>query len=346
MKLLITTQTVDKNDPILGFFHRWLTEFAKHFERIDVICLREGVHELPAHVHVHSLGKEYGESRVKYILRFYHFFSKIFFQIRVDYVFFHMGAINNVLATPFFLVRKFFKTRFYWWKTHGKAWALKERVASIVCDRVFTAGGKSFGTNAKKVTVVGHAIDTKMFIPSKNANHGGRVGIVVGRVVPIKKIEIAINAMSEVVRTHKDVTLHIIGNADNEVYKDSLKALAKKCSLDNISFSDGVPQPQIVSQYQRALFLLNPAYEAGFDKVVLEAMASGVIPLTSIPSFKPILDPYGLYIEPNDVSGYVKAILKIYEMNSPARDELTQKLRNIAVSNHSIDTLSKRIFGV
>lgn len=346
MKLLITTQTVDKNDPILGFFHRWLIEFAKHFERIDVICLREGVHELPPHVHVHSLGKENGENRLKYIFRFYYFFSKIFFQKHIDHVFFHMGAINNILAAPFFLIRRFFKTQFYWWKTHGKAWALKERIAFIVCDRVFTAGGKSFGTNAKKVIVVGHAIDTEMFAPSENTSREEHLSIVVGRVVPIKKIEIAIKAMSEVVRTQKDATVHIIGNADIESYKDNLKVLAKEYSLNNILFFDGVPQAQIISQYERALILLSPAYEAGFDKVVLEAMASGVIPLTSIPSFKPILDPHGLYIEQNNVSGYVEAILRIYEMDSFARNELTQKLRNIVISNHSIDTLPKRIFGV
>ena len=58
MKLLIVTQIVDKNDPILGFFHRWIEEFAKHVEHIEVICLKEGKHKLPSNVHIHSIGKE------------------------------------------------------------------------------------------------------------------------------------------------------------------------------------------------------------------------------------------------------------------------------------------------
>jgi len=78
MKLLICTQMIDKNDPILGFFHRWVEEFAKHFEHIHVICLKEGQHTLPQNVTVHSLGKEGGESRIKYVIRFYRFFSRIF----------------------------------------------------------------------------------------------------------------------------------------------------------------------------------------------------------------------------------------------------------------------------
>ena len=56
-RLLITTQAVDLDDPVLGFFHRWIEEFAKHCESISVICLKEGRHDLPDNVHVYSLGK-------------------------------------------------------------------------------------------------------------------------------------------------------------------------------------------------------------------------------------------------------------------------------------------------
>lgn len=58
MRLLIVTQKVDKNDPILGFFHRWIEEFSKHCEKLTVICLQAGEFKLPANVTVLSLGKE------------------------------------------------------------------------------------------------------------------------------------------------------------------------------------------------------------------------------------------------------------------------------------------------
>src|SRR3989344_6741688 len=57
MRLLIVTQKVDKNDPVLGFFHRWIEKFAKNFERVTVICLGKGEYNLPANVKVLSLGK-------------------------------------------------------------------------------------------------------------------------------------------------------------------------------------------------------------------------------------------------------------------------------------------------
>src|SRR3989338_1114589 len=58
MRLLITTQAVDRNDQALGFFHGWLEEFARRFEKVRVICLKEGEHDLLSNVSVHSLGKE------------------------------------------------------------------------------------------------------------------------------------------------------------------------------------------------------------------------------------------------------------------------------------------------
>ena len=45
MKLLVVTQAMDEQDPVLGFFVRWVEELAKRAERIEVICLKEGKHE-------------------------------------------------------------------------------------------------------------------------------------------------------------------------------------------------------------------------------------------------------------------------------------------------------------
>ena len=61
-RLLLVTQAVDKNDPALGFFHRWVEEFAKRCEVVTVICLREGEHYLPENVRVFSLGGEGGSA--------------------------------------------------------------------------------------------------------------------------------------------------------------------------------------------------------------------------------------------------------------------------------------------
>ncbi|TSC61255.1 MAG: hypothetical protein Athens041674_828 [Parcubacteria group bacterium Athens0416_74] len=70
-RLLVLTQTVDQGDPVLGFFHGWLFAFAKCFPHIHAVCLKEGRHDLPGNVVVHSLGKERGVGRLRYIWNFY-----------------------------------------------------------------------------------------------------------------------------------------------------------------------------------------------------------------------------------------------------------------------------------
>ncbi len=345
MKLLLTTQIVDKDDPVLGFFHGWLLEFAKHFERIDVICLKKGAYELPPHVHIHSLGKENGVSRFKYVVRFYYYFSKIFFLERPDFIFYHMGAVYNILCVPFFLLRKLFHTRFYWWKTHGKVKALKETLALTFVDKVFTAGSKSFDRKTDKVVVVGHAIDTERFTMRENATHAPSACLMVGRIVPIKKIEVALRAFDSI-KNKEELTLTLVGSPDSVPYEETLKEHCREHDLTMVNFVGSRKQREMPAFYDDAGILLHPAYEAGFDKAVLEAMATGVIPLTSIPSFEPILGPHGLFIPAEDARGYADVILRIIKMSPTERQNLRHTLREIVVSGHSVTTIPHRIFNV
>jgi glycosyltransferase involved in cell wall biosynthesis len=342
MKLLVTTQAVDRDDPVLGFFHGWLLEFAKHFERIDVICLRKGVYSLPPHVHVHSLGKEEGVNRIKYVARFYYYFSKVFFLYRPDYVFYHMGAVYNVLGAPFFLLRKWSNTKFYWWKTHGKVKALKETLALTFIDKVFTA---SFDRKTDKVVVVGHAIDTERFTSRDTAVHTPSACLMVGRIVPIKKIEVALRAFARIAN-QTSLSLRLVGSPDNTKYEETLKQYCGEHALTMVHFLGSRKQTEMPALYDDAGILLHPAYEAGFDKAVLEAMATGVIPLTSIPSFEPILSPYNLFIPPEDDGGYADAMLRIIKMSDDERKTLRDTLRTIVVSGHSVTTIPHRIFDV
>ena len=108
MKLLIVTQKVDENDSILGFFHGWIAEFAKHCESVIVICLEKGEHHLPQNVNVLSLGKERFEvksqkSKVLKKLTYAINFFKYIWQERKNYdvVFVHMNQEYVLLAVPY-----------------------------------------------------------------------------------------------------------------------------------------------------------------------------------------------------------------------------------------------------
>lgn len=131
MNLLILTQKVDRDDPILGFFHRWIEEFSNHCDKVTVICLSLGKYDLPKNVKVLSLGKEeqlrkrpdlgnfkrsvLGEqlNRLKYIWHFY----KYIWQERKNYdsVFVHMNQEYVLLGG---LIWKLFGKKVMLWRNH------------------------------------------------------------------------------------------------------------------------------------------------------------------------------------------------------------------------------------
>jgi hypothetical protein len=182
MRLLIVTQKVNQNDPILGFFHRWIIEFAKHCESLTVVCLEEGAHELSSrgllrsqahglsmNVKVLSLGKEKElivsgrksavMDKVKYIFRFY----KYIWQERENYdaVFVHMNPIYVVLGG---LIWKALGKKTSLWYTHSHVdWKL--RIAEKLVARIFTASRESLKLASDKAIVTGHGIDTDYFTP-------------------------------------------------------------------------------------------------------------------------------------------------------------------------------------
>src|SRR3989338_2534636 len=133
MRLLIITQAVDNNDPVLGFFVSWIRELSKRFESVDVICLREGTHSLPANVSVHSLGKENLEienwklkilRRPLYIMRFYRYAWSL--RRSYDAVFVHMNQEYVLLGA---ILWKLLGKRVYMWRNHYSGGALTDTAA-------------------------------------------------------------------------------------------------------------------------------------------------------------------------------------------------------------------------
>ena len=343
MKLLICTQVIDKNHPILGFFHGWVLEFALHFTEVHIICLQKGEYSLPKNVYVYSLGKEAGENRLKYLWRFYRYFSHIFFKVKVDFVFYHMGAIYNVLGAPFFMLRKVFKTKFYWWKTHGTITFLT-RLSLLCCDRVYTASRTSFPLQTKKKYAIGHAI-AKTPIFEKNKQQLPSL-LFVGRVTPVKKIEIVLEIVQLLNQHNIHIPLRIVGALPDSSYLQKLEAKIKNLNIQTqVTIVGPKRHDELVQEFIDATVLINPSETGGIDKVVLEAMQFGVPPIALEKTYGEILSRFGLSVEKQDPVSYVEIIEKLL-LDVEWRYSLSQELRNEVLSNHALVTLSHRIFNI
>ncbi len=288
MKLLIVTQAVDTEDPVLGFFVRWIEEFSKHVERLEVICLKEGKHTLPANVHVHSLGKDRTiASRFIYAVRF----KALVWKLRNDYetVFVHMNPEYIVIGG---ILWHLLGKRIGLWYVH-RSINLKLRIATMLADHVFTASPEGFRLMTPKLHVVGHGIDTAEFhAPTRPLGTPVRI-VSVGRITPIKNLDTLIETIALLKKKGIDASATIIGapsSASDEAYQVSLKELAEKLGVfDRILFAGSVPHAQMPEKYRHFDVSVNLSPTGGLDKAVIESMAAGLLVVVSNRGFAGLL---------------------------------------------------------
>lgn len=283
--LLILTQAVDRDDPVLGFFHRWIEEFAKHFDSITVICLKEGAHTLPPHVKILSLGKETGVSRLRYVIRFFRYILQE--RHSYDSVFVHMNPEYLVLGGALW---RLMGKRVGFWYTHRQvSWRL--RIAALFAHSIFSAAPESFRLKNKKTHFVGHGIDTKKFGKDYNPDkpfHEPLRLISVGRITPIKNLDVFLEALSFLKMKNILFEASIWGApavSSDQKYLDMLQRSVLKLNLQSEVRLPGKSALDMPSQYAQSDILVNLTPTGGVDKVVLEAMAAGVLPLSSNQAF-------------------------------------------------------------
>ncbi|PIR84905.1 hypothetical protein COU16_00085 [Candidatus Kaiserbacteria bacterium CG10_big_fil_rev_8_21_14_0_10_47_16] len=315
MKLLIVTQVVDQNDPVLGFFHRWIEEFAKHYEQVHVICLREGTHALPENVTVHSLGKEAGKGKLTYIFRFYSYIWKL--RKEYDAVFVHMNQIYVLLGWPLW---KVFGKKVGLWYTH-KSVTIRLRLATLLSNIVFTASKESFRIKTGKLHVMGHGIDTELFSINEHKVRGEHL-LSVGRLNRTKRHDLAICAAAEAKRE-----LRIIGDGSE---RENLESLADRCGA-HVSFLGAKNQEELQSEYQSTYALIHASETGSLDKVILEALACGC-PVVSTSALEdlPIVRVHA------DTASIVSALESLSVQGGVESSAFVR-------SNHSIEQLISRI---
>ncbi len=357
MKLLILTQKADINNDVLGFFHDWILEFAKHCEKITVICLEKGRCELPENVKVFSLGKEClknpplspfakGGNKILYGLRFY----KYIWQERKNYdaVFVHMNPEYVILGGIFW---RLFKKKISLWYVHKNV-DLKLRLAEKIANVIFTASRESFQIQSRKVRILGHGIKVQQIKKTTNQKNKDKENIIkiisVGRITAIKNQKLLIEAVAMLVNSEgiKNIVADFVGSpmlpADIK-YLDELKELVLIKKLEkHINFIGSVPHKNIACIYNNADLSVNLCPAGGMDKTVLESMMCGCLPITGNNAFCGILPQILILAEcnPEELAGKIKFLMG---MPFDIRDGLEKEIREKALKNYSLDGLIAKI---
>jgi len=345
MKLLICTQKVDKRDPVLGFFHGWIEEFAKQCEMVTVISLGIGEYNFPSNVKVLSLGKGTGGGRFRYIWSFYKY---VFFQRKgYDVVFVHMNPVYIILGGVFW---KIWRKKIALWYAHKKGSKLAS-LSLFFIDKVFSVSKESFyKSHLKKFFPTGHGINVTNF-QCENRVLSEKVKVVsINRVTPVKEYEILIDAVNILVneRGIYNIRVEIIGGAcvkSDEEYLVKLKKMVEAFRLQNFVFFVGeVPNSELLPYLCSSDIFINMQKIGGAGKSTLEAMSCGLLTIVCTPVFVPFLEgAENLFCFDGMADDLAKKIQLCIDLPEGEKIKYRKKMREIVVKEHNLENLVKRI---
>ena len=349
--MLMVTQAVDLDDPVLGFTHTWVNALARRVEVLHVVTLVAGRHYLADNVVLHAYGPPGKPHNRSNRFWFYNrYFSHLVLGRRVNVIFVHMIPRWVLLATPYAKVRR---VPVVLWYTHrAVSWQL--RLAHWLADWVVTASRESYGLLDEKVTILGHGIDTEYFHPVPREPDGFFRVLSVGRLSPVKQHEVLIEAARILVqeRGMDNLRVRIVGGparpGDEEYAYTLRQAVANHGLESHFTFVGAVPYVKVVHQYQECDLFVNLSRTDSLDKAVLEAMACGVPVVTSNPAFGPLLaEVKGRLLVPHgDAKALAEAMAGVARLSLPQRQALGQTLRERVEREHSVDRLIEQLMYV
>jgi glycosyltransferase involved in cell wall biosynthesis/ubiquinone/menaquinone biosynthesis C-methylase UbiE len=329
MRLLITTQAVDIDDPILGFFHAWIVALSRHVEHIDVICLYEGRHDLPGNVAIRSLGKERGRaSAYRYALRF----LRAIFRMRRSYdaVLVHMNEEYAVLGAPLW---KLWRKKTFLWRNHyDGSWITN--IAIALSNTVFCTSRFSYTARSKKTMLMPVGVDTDAFTPGPPPPAHSILSL--GRIAPSKKLELLIQALHIIHEHGVEFQADIYGDPlpEHVEYLEKLKANVAHVGLsDFVHFRGSVPNHATPAIYRAHRIFVNTSRSGMYDKTIFEAAASGCAVATSSLDLAALVDPKYIFQEGDAVSlaKTLETLLKEPYAAAPLRPLAEQQsLENLA----------------
>ncbi|MDE2001612.1 MAG: glycosyltransferase [Patescibacteria group bacterium] len=347
MKLLIITQKVDRNDPVLGFFYRWILEFSKRYESMVVICLERGAGEMPPNVRVLSLGKEQRSAgagpgiwrRLGYAARFYRYM--VAERKNYDSVFVHMNQEYVLLGFAFW---KMAGKKIMLWRNHP-AGSMLTRFAVAVSDLCFCTSRFSYTARFRKTKIMPVGIDTDFFKADASVRKKPQSILYLGRIAEIKNVHILLEALHILSDRKIPFVCDIVGGSlpKDAAYHRRLRDLVRGCGLEKaVTFREPVSNDRSVQEYNRHDVVVNLSPDGMFDKTIFEAMACQSMVLVSNRNLAGEISDMFLF-RYGDAADLAARLAHLLDMPDPRREAAERELREYAVSRHSLGRLAEEI---
>jgi glycosyltransferase involved in cell wall biosynthesis len=157
----------------------------------------------------------------------------------------------------------------------------------------------------ERVTVIRNAIDRNVFHPatsSRQRHRPARLGAV-GRLEPVKGLDVLLAAMPEIVRK-RPVELTLVGDGSE---RPGLERMAKGLP---VVFAGHMDAPSDVATFLRSLdVFIMPSRWEGFPNALLEALACGVTAVvTDVPGMREAAEDQAVFVPPDRPAALAEAV--------------------------------------
>jgi glycosyltransferase involved in cell wall biosynthesis len=156
--------------------------------------------------------------------------------------------------------------------------------------------------------------------------------LVLGRVVPHKRVEDAMEVFAHVVEGGVDATMTIVGSMPNYDYsKFVLKRARELGVLTRIDFTGMVDNADLLSSYDRASLLLSMSRHEGFCIPALEAMHRGIpVVVRAGHAAAEVVDDAGLVVGDQETAEQIAGRIIALRKDGSRWDALTRHARERA----------------
>jgi glycosyltransferase involved in cell wall biosynthesis len=340
MRLVIVTQKVDTDDPILGATVAKLKALAGVCENVHVLALSVGRHDLPANVTFATFG---APTRLRRGLRYLRVLLPALLPRPPDALLAHMCPIYLVLAAP---LAKPLRVPLLIWYTH---WTIDRtlKLATRLCDAALSVDRRSYPLDSPKVIALGHGIDVEEF-PARDGYvpASGRLSLLaLGRTSPSKGFPTLLDALERAAGRGLDFELELRGPSTTDEergHREELRVRIESGPLrDRVRLEPPLPRPEVPALLRRFDAVVNPTrgqtHGGALDKVVFESAASAVPVLACNPHFEGFLGdlPVELRFRSADPDDLADKLVAFAAAPAEAQLETGRELRRRVEASHS-----------
>jgi glycosyltransferase involved in cell wall biosynthesis len=251
---------------------------------------------------------------------------------------------------------------YFLWKLWGKKvllWYnhpmgnLMAKIGISLSDKIFYTSPYSFSAKYKHAKIMPVGIDTSLFKLDSSIDKKPNRVISLGRISPIKKIEVLIEAAKTLDNNGIDLELLIIGSPASELDRDYLVHLkdisSELISKNKIIFRPSVPNYEAYKLYNSGSIFVNSTPTGSFDKSILEAMACELLVLVSNKTLANIFSDKIRNIclfKEDDSQDLSEKFIALFSLGPEDIKEVKQYGRELVVKDHSLDKLMQDLASI